>query len=162
KILKEGRERKRKLAETVGSDDRETLALRQQYAMQHLAYLQKELMEVQSQKRRADAELKTKVRADDVTETPSTSYTQADIDALIDQDASISRLLVQLEADEERLNRHKAQVHAMSRNAGGDPTVKKLRDNVAATRDLIRKRRAEMRPIVIRHLEKQGAAKQVI
>ena len=34
----------RKLAESVGSNDRETLALRQQYAMEHLHYLQKELL----------------------------------------------------------------------------------------------------------------------
>jgi capsular exopolysaccharide synthesis family protein len=101
-------------------------------------------------------------RSDDVSETPSAAYTQADIDALVDQDASVVRLFDQLAADEERLNRHKAQVHSMSRSPGGDPTVKKLRDNVAATKELIRRRRAEMRPIVIRHLEKQGAAKEVV
>ena len=39
-LLKKKRDTMRKLAETVGSDDRQTLALRQQYAMEHLHYLQ--------------------------------------------------------------------------------------------------------------------------
>ena len=59
-MLKERREHLRKLAETVGSDDRQTLALRQQYAMEHLAYISKDLLEVQSQKRKAEARLKTR------------------------------------------------------------------------------------------------------
>ena len=59
-ILKERRDRLRKNAEAVGSDDRDTLALRQQYAWEHVAGLRRELAEIQSRKRRAEAQLKTR------------------------------------------------------------------------------------------------------
>src|SRR5439155_916558 len=45
----------RKLAETVGSDDRQTLAMKQQFALEHLAQVRHELLDVQSQKRKAEA-----------------------------------------------------------------------------------------------------------
>ena len=52
---KERRESLRKLAEALGSDDRETLALKQQAAAEHLAVLRKEFFEVQLQKGKAHA-----------------------------------------------------------------------------------------------------------
>jgi beta-lactamase regulating signal transducer with metallopeptidase domain len=55
---KERNESLRKLAVAVGSDDRQTLALKQQFAMEHLATIHKELLDVQSQKRQAQATLK--------------------------------------------------------------------------------------------------------
>ncbi len=57
-LLKEARGTLPKLAESVGSDDRQTLALRQQYAMEHQHRLKKELLEVQSQARKLEAQLK--------------------------------------------------------------------------------------------------------
>ena len=57
-MLKKKREIMRNLAESVGSDDRQTLALRQQYAMEHLHYLQKELLDIQSQRRKVEAQIK--------------------------------------------------------------------------------------------------------
>src|SRR5262249_9943595 len=57
-LLKKKRDMMRKLAEAVGTDDRETLALRQQYAMEHLHFLQKELLDIQSKRRKLEVQLK--------------------------------------------------------------------------------------------------------
>ncbi len=54
---KERNESLRKLAEALGSSDRQTLALKQQLAMEHQAAIHRDLFEVQSQKRKAQARL---------------------------------------------------------------------------------------------------------
>ena len=61
---KEQRESLRNLAEAIGSEDGSTLALRQQAAIEHLAALRKELLEVQSQKRKAQARLEAERQAE--------------------------------------------------------------------------------------------------
>ena len=84
-MLKERRETLRKLAETVGSDDRETLALRQQYAMEHLAYVRKDLLDVQSQKRKAASPAQDARPDETEAETSAPPVTEADINQWIDQ-----------------------------------------------------------------------------
>jgi hypothetical protein len=64
----EQRESLRKRAEAAGSDDRQTLALKQQFALESLAHIRKELLEVQSQKRKAQALIKAQKQVEPTTE----------------------------------------------------------------------------------------------
>ena len=59
-MLKERRETLRKLAETVGSDDRQTLALRQQFAMENMAAIRRELAGDSIAETKGEARLKVK------------------------------------------------------------------------------------------------------
>ena len=75
-ILKR-RESLRKRAEAVGSDDRQTRALKQQFTMENLVSIHKELLEVQSQKRKAQALLKAQKQVEPTTEIRSGSRRDA-------------------------------------------------------------------------------------
>ena len=90
-LLKQKRETMRKLAESVGSDDRTTLALRQQYAMEHLHYLQTELQGVQSQKRKLEVQLKLQ-RAGDAGEPAAEPepLSEREIDQLVEQHPAVA------------------------------------------------------------------------
>ena len=93
-MLKERRETLRKLAETVGSDDQQTIAYRQQFAMEHQQHLRKELLDIQSQKRRLQAQLKVRSQRPEESseETPAPVVSDAEIDEWIDQEPSIANL----------------------------------------------------------------------
>ncbi len=157
--LKERRDRLRKNAEAVGSDNRDTLALRQQYAWEHVAGLRRELAEIQSRKRRAEAQLKTRSQPQ---ENPVEPVREADINQWIDQNPIIAQLETQLTNQESQLNAHKTLLGASARGGGGgDPALKHLRDSVAATQKLLKSKRAELRPIAIRQLRDQNRSQQV-
>jgi polysaccharide biosynthesis transport protein len=161
-MLKERRETMRKLAETVGSDDRKTLALRQQYAMEHVAYLQKELLEIQSQKRRAEARNKMRSRREETTgETSAPTITEVDIERAIDQDPDIANLIGKVADLEEKFNMEKAHLGRVARNAASDPVLVRMRGELGATRKSLASRRKEMRSQVIRQLEKQEKVEQL-
>ncbi len=155
-VLKERRDYVRRLAETVGTDDRQTLALKQQYAMEHEASLRRELLEVQSLIRRAEARNKIRPQPEESPdETSIPSFAEGDIEHLIDQDPSIARLAAQLMSEEERLSSLKANVGSISRT-GTDPTVQRYRDKVAATKKTLKSQRASLRPLVIRQLAERA------
>jgi capsular exopolysaccharide synthesis family protein len=144
----------RKLAETVGSDDRHTLALRQQYSLEHLASLRKELLEVQSQRRKAEALLKAR-RPEAVQETAASTISGAEVDRLVEQDPLVTSLADRLVAMEQRLASEAGHVQKVARNAAMDPAVASLRSEVDTLKRSLRKKRAELRPLVIRELQKQ-------
>lgn len=157
--LKQRRETKRKLAETVGSDDRETLALRQQYAMEHLAHLQKELLSVQSKKRLVQSQLKTRANTDNGgggSQPAARDFSDEDVDALVDREPGIAKLIEQLEVEEQRHSREAARQSRVSRSRL-DPALRLLAVRVESLRAALEKRRAAQRPIAIRQLESQGA-----
>ena len=92
-LLKRKRETMRKLAESVGSDDHSTLALRQQYAMEDKHHLESELRSVLSQKRRLEAELKTAGPASEAgPAAPSPSFSDREIDVAVDRHPSVAEL----------------------------------------------------------------------
>jgi capsular exopolysaccharide synthesis family protein len=159
-VLKERRERLRRLAETVGSDDRQTLALRQQYAIQYHAAVQRELLEIASQKRRAEARLTLKSRVEETTgEMSSRSISEDDIARVIDQDQSVVSLTAKLADQEERFNSELTHLRRQARN--GDPLHARLRDAIDASRRTLADRRKALRPAVIRQLEQQETLEQV-
>ncbi len=160
-LLKERRQNLRKLAETVGSDDRETLALRQQYALEHLHRVRTDLLEVQSQKRKVQARLKTRRPDETQAEKSAPLVTEADINRWIDQDPQIASLFDKLEKSEERLHAETARIRKLSRNPGSDPVLQKLRVDLKAISDMIKDKRAKLRPSAIRELEQQDSTEQV-
>src|SRR5271157_737254 len=158
-ILKERRDRLRKSAEAVGSDDRDTLALRQQYAWEQVAGLRRELAEVQSRKRRAEVQLKTRPQPE---ENPVEPVREADINQWIDQSPIIAQLETQLTNQESQLDAHTTLLRSSARGGGaGDPALKHLRDSVAATQKLLKSKRAALVPIAIRQLRDQNRSQQV-
>jgi len=160
-ILKERREILRKLAETVGSDDRPTLALRQQYMMEHHQALQRELLEIESQKRRAEARLKMRSRVEETTgETPARSVSEGDIERAIDQDQTMAGLTAKLAGLEEQFNSEMTHLRRLARNDANDPLRGKLRDQIEANKRLLASRRKALRPVVIRQLEQQEIVEQ--
>ena len=90
-MMKTKRENIRKLAQQAGSDDRQTLVLQKQFAMEHLASLRKELSEIESQKRKAEAILRTR-RPDTLQETAAPLVSNAEVDRLVEEDPGVSGL----------------------------------------------------------------------
>lgn len=157
-LLKMKRETMRKLAETVGSDDRETLALRQQYAFEHLHYLQTELLGVRSQKRKIEAELKAlrPAGAGEGTEGEVPSLSEEEIDRLVDRHPAVIEVAERLAEEEERLDAERAKARRVARNAGAEPIPGILANAANITRRLLERRRREVRPEVIRQAQEHG------
>jgi capsular exopolysaccharide synthesis family protein len=161
-MLKERRDTLRKLAETAGSDDRDTLALRQQYELEYQAFLRKELLDVKSQKRKVEARIRNRAQSEETAGGNALpQFTQATVDALVDQDPSVAEVLRKLNIQEERLNAQRLHLQRVARNAAADPSDRAMRELVAATRKLLAQRRSAVRPAVIRRLQEQGTEEQV-
>ncbi len=67
--IEERHEAPKNRAEMIGSGDRETIALKQQLAMEHLAHIRRDLLKVQSDKRKLEAHLKMQRMAESQEET---------------------------------------------------------------------------------------------
>ncbi|MFI5457360.1 MAG: polysaccharide biosynthesis tyrosine autokinase [Isosphaerales bacterium] len=160
-MLKERRANLRELAQTVGSDDRQTLAYRQQIAMEHLAYIRKDLADVQSQKRKAQARLKAQRPEDPRGETSAPPVTEDDINAWIDGEPSIASLIAKLAQDEQKLNSETAHFRVAARNPSGDPLLKRIQRDVAATRKLLKSKREALRPVAIKQLEEKDRSNPI-
>jgi WD40 repeat protein/beta-lactamase regulating signal transducer with metallopeptidase domain len=148
-LLKMKREALRKLAESVGSDDRATLALRQQYALEHLHYLQTELQGIRSQKRKLEAQLKAMTPAEqEGSKAPSPS--EQEVDKLVERHPAITELTGQLAEHQRQLATKWEEVRRISRNPSDEPSIKALRKSVQDLRESLARRRREVRPEVIR------------
>jgi polysaccharide biosynthesis transport protein len=155
-LLKEKRETMRKLAETIGSDDRPTLALRQQYAMEHLHYLQSELQGVQSQKRRLEAQLSAMGRAEGGELEARPPISELAVDKLVEQHPAVAATANQLEVLEGRRAIELAKVRRTSRHPATEPLLKDLAKAVTAARQLLALRREEVRRELIRQARERG------
>jgi polysaccharide biosynthesis transport protein len=157
-MLKERRETLRKLAETVGSDQGDTLALRQQYALDHLEYVQNDLQQIQSKKRMVRARLKT--RPDKIAdESLAPAVTEDDINGWIDQHPDVASLFDKLANEKELLNSEALRLRAISRNPYAD--LRHLKLAVQATEKMILSKRAELRPLAIRRLQEEETTEKV-
>ncbi len=150
--LKEKRDHMRKLAETVGSNDQSTIALKQQLAMEHLQALRTELLGVQSQKRKWEAQLKAMapVEADEAEAPPP--LTEREIDQLVEQDPDVAELAAELAEAEQTRDSELAKLRRVSRNAMADPAITALNAAVKSAGNRLAQRRRDVRPEV----ERQG------
>jgi capsular exopolysaccharide synthesis family protein len=156
-LLRTRRETMRKLAESVGSNDRETLALRQQYAMEHLHYLQKELIEIKSQKRKIEAQL-GQLRPGEGEASALEPPSEHEIDRLVDQHPAVVELAEMLAKRQQQLDTQRANLRRMFRNPAAEPSVRVMGSTVDGLRQSLARRRKEVRPEVIRQVQSQSSA----
>ncbi len=151
-LLKRKRDTMRKLAESVGSNDRETLALRQQYALEHLQYLQKERLEIESQRRRIEVEMK-QARPRAMPEPAPLS--EAELDQLVDRHPAVAELTAELAERESQLQTQMATLRRVARHAVTDPAIQAMQYTVKDLRRRVERRRKEVRTEVRRRAEQQ-------
>jgi succinoglycan biosynthesis transport protein ExoP len=158
-LLDERRDRLKKNAENLGSDNRETLALKQQYALEHMAWLRKDLLSVQSRKLKLEVELKASPRHEP-NEAPRPEVSDEDISHWIGAQPLIIQLEGKLAKDAAQLEAHQAMLKSSSRRGSGDPLLKRLADTVATTETALLKKRKALRPIAIQALQETTKSTQ--
>jgi polysaccharide biosynthesis transport protein len=160
-LLKSRRETLRRLAETVGSDDRQTLALRQQYAMENMASVRSELAAVQSQRRKLEVQVKMMRLEERPSEIAVPSISQADIERAIDQDPTVQAMIGKLAQQEERYESEMAHLRSAVRNWRNDPAAIQMRERLETSRKSLASRRKALQPIVLRQLQQHAGSDQV-
>ena len=111
--LKSRRDALRTLAQKAGSDDRQTLVLKQQYAIELGTDVRKDLRNIQAQKRKLEAMIKLR-RPEALHETAAPMVSNDDVARLIEQDPEVIDLKAKLAAASERL-RIGSRVHGACR-----------------------------------------------
>ncbi len=150
--LKSRRDALRKLAQKAGSDDRQTLVLKQQYAIELVTGRRKELQEVQSEIRKLEAMIKIQ-RPEALQETAAPLVSNDDVARLIELDPEVSNLRAKLAAASERLASEAAYTGRVARNSGMNPALKTLRDEVELINKQLERKRRAIRPSVIQQLQ---------
>jgi len=147
---KRGRQELRKLAQTAGSEDRETMILKQQYALEYNANARRELQQIQSEKRKIESMLKIR-GPNALQETAAPLISTEKVERLIDQHPEVDAIRARL-ADEQ--NRYDSEAVHTSRVArkSMDPSVKMLKEEVELLKKQLSKKRAEVRSAVIKQL----------
>ena len=150
--MKNRRDALRTLAQKAGSDDRQTLVLKQQYAIELGTDVRKDLREVQSQKRKLEAMIKVQ-RPEALHETAAPMVSNDDVARLIEQDPEVSDLKAKLAAASERLASESAYTGRVARKSGMNPALKTLRDEVELINKQLERKRKAIRPSVIQQLQ---------
>ena len=150
--LKNRRDALRTLAQKAGSDDRQTLVLKQQYAIELGTDVRKDLREVQSQKRKLEAMIKVR-RPEALHETAAPMVSNDDVARLIEQDPEVSDLKARLAAASERLASESVYTGRVARKSGMNPALKTLRDEVELINKQLERKRRAIRPSVIQQLQ---------
>src|SRR5208337_1096302 len=150
--LKNRRDALRTLAQRAGSDDRQTLVLKQQYAIELGTDVRKDLREVQAQKRKLEAMIKVQ-RPEALHETAAPIVSNDAVARLIEQDPEVSDLKARLAAASERLASESVYTGRVARKSGMNPALKTLRDEVELINKQLERKRREIRPSVIQQLQ---------
>jgi len=159
--MKSRRDALRTLAQRAGSDDRQTLVLKQQYAIELGTDVRKDLREVQSQKRKLEAIIKVQ-RPEALHETAAPMVSNDDVARLIEQDPEVSDLKAKLAAASERLESEATYTGRVARKSGMNPALKTLRDEVELINKQLERKRRAIRPSVIQQLQNpQGDGQSV-
>src|SRR5271157_2097781 len=159
--LKNRRDALRTLAQKAGSDDRQTLVLKQQYAIELGTDVRRDLREVQSEKRKLEAMIKVQ-RPEALHETAAPMVSNDDVARLIEQDPEVSDLKAKLATASERLASEAAYTGRVARNSGMNPALKTLRDEVELINKQLERKRRAIRPSVIQQLQNpQGDGQSV-
>jgi len=150
--LKNRRDALRTLAQKAGSDDRQTLVLKQQYAIELGTDVRKDLREVQAQKRKLEAMIKVQ-RPEALHETAAPMVSNDAVARLIEQDPEVSDLKAKLAAASERLASESVYTGRVARKSGMNPALKTLRDEVELINKQLERKRRAIRPSVIQQLQ---------
>lgn len=145
--LKAKRKSLRELAQATGSTDTESLALRQQYAVENLALAQRERMGIASEIKRAEAELK--VLGDRVPAIrPSATVTGAatgpsSARSMADEMLANDDVLADLQQRAAELDGEIGYLQRLSRSPS-DPALIKAKQGLAATQRSIKQRQSQL------------------
>src|SRR5262249_45751516 len=145
-LLKKKRETIRKLAESAGSNDRETLMLRQQYALEHRHYLEKEKLDIQSRRRRLDARLKL-LRANGAGAHPAAGPPPPPkelVDRMVEEHPAVAELKQRLAERQQKLDSVRANARRVSRNPIAEPAVHSLNAVILTLRESLDRQRKEV------------------
>ena len=159
--LKNRRDALRTLAQRAGSDDRQTLVLKQQYAIELGTDVRKDLREVQSQKRKLEAMIKVQ-RPEALHETAAPMVSNDAVARLIEQDPEVSDLKAKLAAASERLASESVYTGRVARKSGMNPALKTLRDEVELINKQLERKRKAIRPSVIQQLQNPQDDSQLV
>ena len=150
--LKSRRDALRTLAQRAGSDDRQTLVLKQQYAIELGTAVRKDLREIQAQRRKLEAMIKLR-RPEALNETAAPMVSNNDVARLIEQDPEVSDLKAKLAAASERLASESVYTGRVARKSSMNPALKTLRDEVELINKQLERKRKAIRPSVIQQLQ---------
>src|SRR5271157_5727592 len=150
--MKSRRDALRTLAQRAGSDDRQTLVLKQQYAIELGTAVRADLRQVQSQKRKLEAMIRVQ-RPEALHETAAPMVSNDDVAALIEQNPEVSNLKAKLAAASERLASEAAYTGHVARNSGMNPALKTLHDEVELLNKQLERKRRTIRPSAIQQLQ---------
>ena len=159
--LKNRRDALRTLAQKAGSDDRQTLVLKQQYAIELGTAVRKDLREVQSQKRKLEAMIKVQ-RPEALHETAAPMVSNDAVARLIEQDPEVIDLKAKLAAASERLASESVYTGRVARKSGMNPALKTLHDEVELINKQLERKRKAIRPSVIQQLQNPQDDSQLV
>jgi len=159
--MKSRRDALRTLAQRAGSDDRQTLVLKQQYAIELGTAVRKDLREVQSEKRKLEAMIRVQ-RPEALHETAAPIVSNDEVARLIEQNPEVSDLKAKLAAASERLASEAAYTGRVARNLGMNPALKTLRDEVELINKQLERKRRAIQPSVIQQLQNPQVDGQLV
>ncbi|MFO0951496.1 MAG: division plane positioning ATPase MipZ [Isosphaeraceae bacterium] len=138
----------REMAEAVGSDDRQTLALKQQMAVQQLGDEKRELTQVETELKRSRAELKVLNEAGD--EPGNEDALHRAVEEALDREPAVMRLHEQSAALALKYERARRLVRTE-----GDPSVRESRRALESVRRAEAEARQALRPRIEHELRAQ-------
>ena len=138
----------KKLAEKIGSDDKQTLALKQQFAVQHLAQEKAELQKVQLELKRTRSELEV-YRDSRADEAPRPLDDSVVAEALA-RDVVIDRLRMQSDKLDTQIRQTRRVTKSLS-----DPALRDLQERRAVATRKLNERVEQLRPKIERELRQQ-------
>lgn len=148
--LRRKRRTVRELSESVGTGDPHTLALKQRFAQEQLAWTEKELLQLESDLRKLKIE-------DSTNQEKKKSINDESIpDSYLKEQIQKDTLIVKyqtrkLELEQAILSTQKVAVTSVS-----DSLVEKYRNEIAHTEQLIENRMAQLRPVITTELRERG------
>jgi capsular exopolysaccharide synthesis family protein len=159
-MMKGQRQKLKVLADSAGSDNRETLALEHQLALERLGFLKNELLQTQSQKRKIEAELKLVEQTEDdsqrLAETDLLAVSEAEVEEAIERDPVVGEIRDRLSEMQSRLRSERVHTARVSRKGVNEPALRALSDEVESLKKSLEAERKAIRPTILRQLTSQG------
>jgi len=147
--LKEQRSIFHKKAKEAGSGDSQTLAFSHRLALERLDFVRKDLLQYQSELRRAEAELKFRER--EMKESPAAApvIPESEIEERLKQDKEVARLLAQQAELQKNLRKVRQKVHE------DHPLISGYQMELSANAEALTARKHEARPSIVRQLNEE-------
>jgi capsular exopolysaccharide synthesis family protein len=145
--LRSKRRTLRELVENVGSGDPATLALKQRFAQEQLAMTEKELLQVDSERRKLQTDLA--VQQDRQPAIDELKLSDGELDELARRDPGIAKLNTRKAELEQEIN----EAVRVAARGEAEPKVQGLRRELAELESAIQERRRQIRPMLLAQLE---------